>query len=121
MFTNSRKRWAFIPVAIAAGVAFFSFVVMMLWNHLMPQVFGLPEISFWQALFMLLLSRILFGGHFRHGHNNHFRMRRDVQTMSTEERETFREKWASARAGRRPMCGQREEKARSESEATDNK
>ena len=47
-------------VLLAATV--FSFVVMWLWNRLMPVIFGLHAISFWQALGLLVLSRILFGG-----------------------------------------------------------
>ena len=47
-------------VALAATV--FSFVVMWLWNWLMPVIFGLHAISFWQALGLLVLSKILFSG-----------------------------------------------------------
>lgn len=39
---------------------FFGFLTMLLWNYLMPDVFGLKEISFWQALAMNILSGILF-------------------------------------------------------------
>ncbi len=38
------------------------FVVMSLWNALLPPILGVPVISFWQALGLLVLSRILFGG-----------------------------------------------------------
>jgi hypothetical protein len=37
--------------------------VMLLWNWLMPSIFGLPVITFWQALGLNLLSSILFGKH----------------------------------------------------------
>ena len=47
-------------VLLAATV--FSFAVMWLWNWLMPAIFGLHAISFWQALGLLVLSKILFGG-----------------------------------------------------------
>jgi hypothetical protein len=36
-----------------------------LWNTTMPQVFKLPTITFWQAVRLLLLAGILFGGLFR--------------------------------------------------------
>lgn len=104
MFTNSKKRWAFIPFAIAAGITFFGFLVMLLWNYLMPQIFKLPEIGFWQALLLLLLCRILFGGHFKHGNHDHFRMHRKLEKMSPEEREAFRKKWSSAHAFHNPLC-----------------
>src|SRR3979411_3363265 len=50
-------------VLFAALAAFvFSFVVMSLWNWLTPTLFGWHAISFWQALGLLVLSKILFGG-----------------------------------------------------------
>jgi len=45
-----------------AMVAVFSLVVMLLWNWIVPGVFGLQLISFWQALGLLVLSRLFFGG-----------------------------------------------------------
>ena len=39
-----------------------SVAVWILWNWLMPTLFGLPAVSLWQALGLLVLSRILFGG-----------------------------------------------------------
>jgi hypothetical protein len=52
-------------VAFAAGAAFlFGWVVMLLWNWLMPSLFGLPAIGFWKAWGLLILSHILFkSGH----------------------------------------------------------
>lgn len=55
-----------IAVCIVLAVLLFGFIVMKLWNCLMPDVFGLPVISFIQALGLLLLSKILFSG-FRPG------------------------------------------------------
>jgi hypothetical protein len=49
-------------LAALAFAALFSFAVMLLWNWLLPAVTGLPEITFLQALGLLALSRILFGG-----------------------------------------------------------
>ena len=86
-------------VALAATV--FSFVVMELWNRLMPIIFGLHAISFWQALGLLVLSKILFGGfHGRHGFGGHWRQRMMERwdQMTPEEREKFR-------AGMRGGCG----------------
>jgi hypothetical protein len=50
------------PLAALAFAALFGFAVMLLWNWVLPVVTGLPEITFWQALGLLALSRILFGG-----------------------------------------------------------
>ncbi len=45
-----------------AVVAVFSAIVMLLWNALIPTIFGLTVINYWQALGLLVLARILFGG-----------------------------------------------------------
>jgi len=45
-----------------AALAAISAIVMLLWNFLMPGIFGLTTISFWQALGLFALARILFGG-----------------------------------------------------------
>jgi hypothetical protein len=64
-------KWAiFIPIAIAAGVFAFGSVVMLLWNGLLPAILGVKAITFWQAIGILVLSKILFGGFGgRHGHH----------------------------------------------------
>ena len=49
-------------VAITALAFLLGFVLMSLWNALMPQIFGLPEVSYWQAVGLFLLSKILLGG-----------------------------------------------------------
>jgi hypothetical protein len=60
------KKWAFMaPLAILAMLAFTYIggqLVLRLWNWLLPPLFGFREITFWQALGILLLCRILFGG-----------------------------------------------------------
>lgn len=52
--------WPFLFIFMGAAI---TAAVMLLWNWLMPAIFGLGEISFWQALGVLVLSKILFGGH----------------------------------------------------------
>jgi len=75
-------------------VTVFSFVVMRLWNWLMPAVFGWHLISFWQALGLLVLSKILFGG-FRGGPHRDWNWRRRMMErwaqMTPEEREKSRQ------------------------------
>ena len=48
-----------------AGALVFGFVTMHLWNWLMPAIFGLKTITFLQALGLLVLGKILFGGFHR--------------------------------------------------------
>ncbi len=51
-------------LAVAALAIIFGLVVMWLWNALMPEIFGLPEIGYWQAVGLVVLGHILFGaGH----------------------------------------------------------
>jgi hypothetical protein len=67
--------WVFLGVAFAVVFALvFGIVVKLLWNWLMPAVFGLGEISYWQAFGLVLLSKLLFGafGHRHKDHSNHF-------------------------------------------------
>jgi hypothetical protein len=89
----------FILFAILAATAL-SFVVMSLWNWLMPTLFGLRLISFGQALGLLVLSRLLLGGFRGRWDGAHWRgrmMERWAQ-MTPEEREKFR-------AGMQGRCG----------------
>ena len=68
-FTN--KNWfVWAPLALVALVLFVFLggtVVMLLWNWLLPPLFGWGMLNFWQALGILLLSRILLGGFGSHG------------------------------------------------------
>lgn len=97
-----RRRWLFFgPLAILGIVAFMaigSAVVMSLWNWLLPPLLGLHLITFWQALGILVLCRLLFGGLGRHGGfrpNFRRRMRERWaerwEHMTPEERERFRQ------------------------------
>ena len=99
-----RKWYLFAPLAVLA-IAAFIFVggesVRLLWNWLLPELFGWRPITFWQALGLLALCRILFGGFGGHRSNHSFsarRMRRRWERMTPEERERFRQ-------GMRARCG----------------
>src|SRR5256885_1547800 len=63
---DMRTKWIWMgPLAILAMAAFVIIggeIVMQLWNWLLPPLFGWRLITFWQALGLLLLCRILFGG-----------------------------------------------------------
>ncbi len=49
-------------VILGIGAAFlFGLVIMWLWNELMPVIFGLPKVTYWQGIGLLILSSILFG------------------------------------------------------------
>ena len=74
-----------IVVGVPALLALFGAVTMALWNWLMPAIFGLPEIRFWQALGLLVLSHILFkGGHAARAGRGHWRRQQIWKHMHEE-------------------------------------
>ncbi len=52
----------FGAIAISALALLFGYVVMLLWNWLMPGIFGLGTVTFWQAVGIVILAKLLFGG-----------------------------------------------------------
>jgi hypothetical protein len=102
-----RRKWLYkvpgIIVIVIAAIALFGFIVQHLWNWLIPAIVGWHAINFWQAIGILLLSKILFGGFRGRGRSGmHWRHRMGERwaKMSPEEQEKFRQ----AMRGR---CGQR--------------
>lgn len=93
--TILQKHLVFIPLCFIAFVALYGWIVMMLWNWLIPDLFGLSTISFWQAAGLLLLCKILFGSfvgsHHGHAHAAHHccgnKLRERWESMTPEERE----------------------------------
>ena len=57
-----KKKMIFLPFLFVGFVVLFIWGFMHLWNWIMPLVFGLTILSFWQAAGLLLISKILFGG-----------------------------------------------------------
>ena len=86
------KKWAkYIPLFIVLfiiAIIVFSWVVMSLWNWLIPTLFGGPVITMLQAIGLLVLSKILFGS-FNHGHNK----KDDCSHNHSEWKEKYREKF----------------------------
>ena len=94
-----RRKWMFLgPLVILGSLLFVAIggeVVRQLWNWLLPPLFGWHQITFWQALGLLALCRILFGGFGGHGSGrSHFRRRMEgrCERMTPEERERFRQR-----------------------------
>jgi hypothetical protein len=103
------------PFAILGILLFMAIggeIVLLLWNWLLPPLFGWRPITFWQALGLLALCRILFGGRGFQGSarsNVRRRMAERCGSMTPEERERFRqrmrERWGfgpSTSEGREP-------------------
>ncbi|HEY1218307.1 MAG TPA: hypothetical protein VGF03_05165, partial [Bryobacteraceae bacterium] len=61
---SKKKKWIYFvaPPALVIFIAIGGEVVMHLWNWLLPLLFGWRQVTFWQALGLLALCRILFGG-----------------------------------------------------------
>jgi membrane protein required for beta-lactamase induction len=57
---NSFETFAALIGLVAIVIVLLGYPLMLLWNWLMPIIFGLPEITFWQAIGLNLLSTILF-------------------------------------------------------------
>lgn len=81
-----RWKWILFAPLVILGIVAFVFIgghlVLQLWNWLLPPLFGFPEVNFWQALGLLALCRILFGGFGWRGSGR--------SRMTSEERERFR-------------------------------
>lgn len=96
-----------LPQKILMGIGFgilgislaflFGWVVMLLWNWLMPDIFGLKRLTYWQAWGLLILSHILFKS-FGSGHGNgrsDRKRRRHLRRYMYEEQEAMKEAPAS--------------------------
>ncbi|WP_312790301.1 hypothetical protein [Sphingobacterium sp.] len=107
MKRQRKGKFAFMFVAIIVGVFLLVALLQYLWNTLIVDIFNLKAITYWQALGLFVLSRILFGRGF--GKPGGGRFRKDVprqmekgEDLSEEERERLRDEWRR-RFGRR--CG----------------
>lgn len=102
---NNKRRGCpppqLIPLWIILGLLAIGGIVMLLWNAILPSLLQMRRISYWEAVGLFLLSRILFGSFHKappHHHNRDFirnsrHLREKVMHMNDEERKAFREKW----------------------------
>ncbi len=98
-----KKLWLKIPLLITVAVFVVGWVVMLLWNALIPALFHGPTLTYWQSVGLFVLSKILlqgFGG--RHGgpggrwkHDKYWKQRfaERMASMTPEERQKCREHW----------------------------
>jgi len=90
-------KWIAKVVAFGiVAVALVGWITMSLWNWLVPELFHGPVITFWQALGLLVLTKILFWSFAKkpHGYGSHWRpyWKDRWNTMSPEDRERFKQK-----------------------------
>lgn len=120
---NIKAAW--IVKGILFGVLFITaitFLTMFLWNSLIPELFGLPMLTFFQTLGLMILGRLLTGGFARGwggGPGGHFKgrfMRERWKNMSEAERRQFMQRWGKHGCG--PDFEEVPEKTPSSSETT---
>ena len=104
---KKKKFFLIIPILVIGGILLLGWIVMQLWNMILPTAIHAGELTYWQAVGLLLLSRILFGGFggrrfggpgFRGG-----MWKEKWMSMSDEEKTKFREEW-------RMRCGRPKER-----------
>lgn len=92
---NRIKRGVlFVPIFIG-GFILFTFILMQIWNAVLPDVLGVKHINFWQALGIFAVSKILFGFNSGWGgRKRHYNpMQEKFAGMSPEEKEQFKAEW----------------------------
>jgi hypothetical protein len=96
------RRCFFMPLLII-GLFAISAVVMLLWNWIIPSISSLSPLTYWQAMGLFILSKILFGGfkfhRYRRGihsmHKYHTGVHERFMEMSEEEKLQFKNQWKS--------------------------
>ena len=124
MNTQHKKGKFLITLLFIAGLFLLPYIVMLLWNGILPEIIGIKTITYWQAVGIFILCKLLFGG-FKGGGNHHHKkhkmikkhfknccnnndnkssmkeaLRDKFMNMSDEERENFRQKWKDRFRGR---------------------
>src|SRR6516165_1325047 len=95
---DMKRKWIWIAPLAILGIVLFAYlggeIVMLLWNWLLPPLFGWRALTFWQALGLLVLCRVRFGGLGGHGPGPKQRWNRRCRKITPEEREKFRQAMA---------------------------
>lgn len=76
----------FMIIAAIVFLLLFGYGFMLLWNWLMPEVFGLPILSYWKAVGILVMAKLLFGNFGGKGYKKH----------SNKPRKSFRERMSNS-------------------------
>ncbi len=84
-----------IGIALMGAAAIFgiTYIVMLLWNAILPELIHVNHIGYWQSMGLLVLCKILFGGMKFNGQKpGRNKMREKFMNMSDEEREAFKQR-----------------------------
>jgi len=97
-FNEKRVPWPVkmaLAVTVIPGFLFLgTFAAWLLWNALMPVIFQLPELSYWQTMGILVLGKLIFGGFGGHGRSSRVPRKplyKDRDEWKEHVREKFRE------------------------------
>lgn len=74
-------------MGVTALAIIFGIFVKLLWNALLPEIFGLPEIGYWQAVGMVVLAHIFFGAH--NGPPHYERSRKKKKSIPAKKVEKY--------------------------------
>ena len=87
--------WIILGVIAAVGFAFlFGYAIMLLWNWLMPAIFGLITINYWQAVGIIILAKLIFGGFgSHHKHSKSDRHKRSSRNSKSKAYKHGFSKW----------------------------
>ena len=90
-----KKIGIMLLIAVVA-IPLFGFIIMSLWNAILPSVIHVSTITFWQALGIFVLSKLLFGGFSggpgrRRDSKQRLAMMNKWQNMNPEEREKWKQ------------------------------
>lgn len=110
-------KWQWVAKGLFFGTLFIGAITlatMLLWNNLAVVIFGLPVITFFQALGLMVLGRLLTGGFGPRGRGGFGRMRghqmrEHWQKMSPEQREQWMQRWGKRGWGQMGGSGNTEE------------
>ena len=99
-FHSHRHKIWILPIILVI-VAVVILITMLLWNALLPVLFKVPVITYWQAAGLLVLSRLLLGGlrgfhHHKHAHRSSLRER--WEHLNPDEREKVFKNWDNLHA-----------------------
>ncbi|MEP6597202.1 MAG: hypothetical protein ABJA71_14715 [Ginsengibacter sp.] len=100
MHRNRKRFFIGFPLIITAGILLLGLVVMLLWNAILQPVLNVHALTYWQAVGIFILCKILFGSFRRRGSSQRERSwrgsshwRQKWMNMNDDERAKFREEW----------------------------
>jgi len=95
---NWNRKKPFLFILIPIGIGLLVWLLMFLWNAILPEVIGVSSITYWQALGIFVLSKILFGG-FKGGPSSRDKFRTKPKDkfmdMTNEQKDSFKSEWRS--------------------------